>query len=277
MQRQALAWRREGRAVALVPTMGFLHQGHCSLIERAREEVGREGMVVVSIFVNPTQFGPKEDFKRYPRDLKRDLRLCGSAGADVVFAPKANDLYDEKAGHEASTFVVEESISKGMEGASRPGHFRGVATIVAKLFNLVLPGAAIFGEKDYQQSALIRRMVRDMFFPIRIVVSPTRRESDGLALSSRNIFLSKTQRQESIVLWQSIRDVRRAVSNRSRNARSLSTEIRARIESATAGRVDYVEFFDPETLRPVVRVKRGVRMALAVRFGKTRLIDNGLL
>ncbi|MBM3824143.1 MAG: pantoate--beta-alanine ligase [Verrucomicrobia bacterium] len=278
MQKRALRWRRQGLPVALVPTMGFLHPGHLSLIERARREAGRRGLVVVSIYVNPTQFGPREDFNRYPRDLKRDLRLCRQAGADFVFAPSNAEMYaGGGSGEESSTSVVEESVTIGMEGDSRPTHFRGVATVVAKLFHLVLPTVAVFGEKDYQQAALIRRMVRDLFFPLEVLVAPTRREPDGLAMSSRNVYLSETQRREAAVLFRALERTRARVADRPVSAPKLKSQVKAFIEGTTSGRLDYAEFFDSETLRPVRMVRPGARMALAVFFGKTRLIDNGPL
>ena len=186
MQRLARQWRGRGVRIAFVPTMGYLHDGHMSLVRRARRLVGPGGKVVVSIYVNPTQFGPQEDFARYPRDFPRDGRLCRQAGVDVMFLPTDATMYPGRARGLYSTFVVEEALSRPMEGAARPTHFRGVTTVVAKLFNLVQPDLAVFGAKDYQQAAVIQRMVRDLNFPLKIVVAPTLREADGLAMSSRN-------------------------------------------------------------------------------------------
>ncbi|RME93742.1 MAG: pantoate--beta-alanine ligase [Verrucomicrobia bacterium] len=280
MQRQALAWRREGRSVGFVPTMGYLHEGHLSLIRRARREVGPGGLVVVSIYVNPTQFGPTEDLDRYPRDVRRDLRLCREEGVDVVFLPSDASMYPGRDRGDYSTWVVEEQLTRSMEGSSRPTHFRGVTTVVAKLFHLVLPDVAVFGAKDYQQAAVIRRMVRDLNFPIRIVVAPTVREPDGLALSSRNAYLSPAERGQATVLWRAIQEARRRVRAAGANGVAAGT-LRRMVERLVAGcpdaRLDYVEFFEPESLRPLKRVARGAHMALAVWVGRTRLIDNGRL
>ena len=190
MQRWAGRWRREGRRIGFVPTMGYLHDGHVSLMHEARRRVGPDGAVVVSIYVNPTQFAPSEDLARYPRDMAGDRRRCREAGVDMIYAPTDAAMYPGRAEGRYSTYVVEERLGQGMEGASRPTHFRGVTTVVAKLFNAVLPDVAVFGAKDWQQAAVIRRMTRDLDFPVRIVVAPTRREADGLAMSSRNVYLA---------------------------------------------------------------------------------------
>lgn len=212
MQSLSKSWRRGAAQVGLVPTMGYLHAGHLTLVRRARELVGPGGKVVVSIYVNPTQFGPQEDFSRYPRDLARDARLCRSGGVDVVFAPPDAEMYPREEGASFSTYVVEESLSRGLEGASRPTHFRGVTTIVAKLFNLVQPDLAVFGAKDFQQAAVVRRMVRDLNFPLRIVVAPIHREADGLAMSSRNKYLEGELRARALVLWECIHKAQAAVA-----------------------------------------------------------------
>ncbi len=279
MQRRALEWRRLGVRVGLVPTMGYLHDGHLSLVRRAREWVGLEGQVVVSIYVNPTQFGPSEDLSRYPRDLERDQNLCRAEGVDVVFAPRDSEMYAGEEAGRHSTFVVESDLSQGLEGKARPTHFRGVTTVVAKLFNVVLPAVAVFGAKDYQQAQVIRRMVRDLNFPVRLLVSPTRREGDGLAMSSRNAYLSAAEREQAVVLSQAIREARRVVRSRRGGvvADGLVRELTAWIERRPAARVDHIAFVDPETLVPVKRVRAGVRMVLAVVVGRTRLIDNGRL
>jgi pantoate--beta-alanine ligase len=259
-----------------VPTMGYLHAGHLSLVRRARQIVGRRGRVVVSIYVNPTQFGPQEDLTRYPRDLARDLRLCRAEGVDVVFTPEDRQMYPRKDGADSSTFVVEEELARGMEGQSRPTHFRGVTTVVAKLFNLVQPEVAVFGAKDWQQAAIVKRMVRDLNFPLRIVVAPILREADGLAMSSRNKYLTGDLRQQALVLWRSIQEARGQV-HRSRkpiSAARLKESLRRMIEREPAARLDYVEFFQSDSLVPVAQVRRGSHMALAVFVGKTRLIDN---
>jgi pantoate--beta-alanine ligase len=279
MQRLARRWRRQGRRVGFVPTMGCLHEGHLSLARRARRLVGRRGAVVVSIYVNPTQFGPQEDFARYPRALARDLALCRAAGVDVVFAPRDEEMYPCRGHGGYSTYVVEERLARVMEGALRPGHFRGVATVVAKLFNLVWPDVALFGAKDWQQAAIIRRMVGDLNFPVKVVVAPTVREPDGLAMSSRNRYLAGELRVQALALWQAIRKAQAAVraARRPIRAAALRKQLRQFIERQPAARVDYLEFFEPDTLRPVAQVRRGVHLALAVFVGTTRLIDNARL
>lgn len=277
MQKTARRWQRAGFRIGFVPTMGFLHDGHLSLIKRARKEVGPRGKVVTSIYVNPTQFGPDEDFTKYPRDLKRDLRLCRAAGADVVFTPTDTTMYPGRDQDLYSTYVGEEQLTRGMEGASRPTHFRGVTTIVAKLFNCVLPDVAVFGSKDWQQAAVIKRMTSDLNFPIRIIIAPTLREADGLAMSSRNKYLTPDQRAQATVLIGAIKEARRAVKHGALPTAKLRVRLDKLIASRPAARLDYMEFFDSETLKPVNRVQRGTHMALAVFFGKTRLIDNSAL
>jgi pantoate--beta-alanine ligase len=278
MQQLGLRWRREGIQVGLVPTMGYLHQGHLSLIQRARRLVSPGGKVVVSIYVNPAQFAPTEDFSRYPRDLKRDSGLCRRAGVDVLFVPADTEIYPKAAGGSFSTYVVEGTLGQHMEGTSRPTHFRGVTTIVAKLFNIVQPGVAVFGAKDYQQAAIVKRMVRDLSFPVKIVVAPTYRERDGLAMSSRNRYLEGELRTQAVILWRSLQRVRAAVRRGSFiPAARLKAELKKFIETEPAARLDYVEFFEPETLAPVSQVSGGTHMALAVFIGKTRLIDNARL
>ena len=276
MQRLALQWRRAGVRVGLVPTMGYLHAGHISLVKRARKVVGPRGIVVVSIYVNPTQFGPKEDLSRYPRDLQRDSKLCREAGADVIFVPTDDDMYPGKEKGAFSTYAVEENLSRSMEGAARPTHFRGVTTVVAKLFNIVLPDIAVFGAKDFQQAAIVRRMASDLNFPLKIVVAPTVREPDGLAMSSRNKYLDACQRQQAAVLWQAIQRAREAVNKSGRpiNADKLRRELKAFIERQPEARLDYLQFFDAETFAPASAVTRGTHLALAVFVGRTRLIDN---
>jgi pantoate--beta-alanine ligase len=275
----ARAWRRGGVRVGLVPTMGYLHAGHLSLVQRARRAVGSGGKVVVSIYVNPTQFSPTEDFSRYPRDLARDSQLCRQEGVDVIFAPADAEMYLREAGKAFSTYVVEEDLSRVMEGRSRPTHFRGVATVVAKLFNIVQPDVAVFGAKDWQQAAIIQRLGRDLNFPLRIVVAPIRRERDGLAMSSRNKYLKGDLREQALVLSRSIREARDELrrSRRPVSAARLTQKLRRTIERQPAARVDYVEFFDPSTLVPVKQVRPGTQMALAVFIGTTRLIDNAAL
>ena len=255
--------------------MGNLHEGHLSLIRKARALAGEGGLVLVTIFVNKTQFGPHEDFKKYPRTLKADLAHCRQLGVDIVFAPEDNAMYLD--GH--STYVAEERLAKQMEGASRPTHFRGVTTVVAKLFNLTQPDIAVFGAKDWQQSAIISQMVDDLNYPIRIVIAPTVRERDGLAMSSRNRYLKPAERAEATVLIECIRLAKRLVrdSQAPLSAQTLKRRLGKQIASRHLAKLDYIEFFSPHTLEPAKRVGRGTHMALAVFFGKTRLIDNGRL
>jgi pantoate--beta-alanine ligase len=277
MQSLALRWKRAGTKIGFVPTLGYLHEGHLSLVREARKHAGPGGKVVVSIYVNPTQFAPTEDLSRYPRDLERDLKMLRALGVDVVFTPGDQEIYPGKSENRCSTYVVEENLARLMEGASRPTHFRGVTTIVAKLFNLVLPDVAVFGQKDYQQAAIIQRMVADLNFPLKIVVAPTYREPDGLAMSSRNKFLDAEQRAQAVILFHALRSAKAAVAKKSVTAVRLKKDLRHFITAVPLARLDYVEFFDPETLQPVRQVKRGAHMALAVFFGKTRLIDNARL
>ncbi len=292
MQRLARQWQRAGKRSGFVPTMGYLHAGHLSLVQRARRAVGKSGVVVVSIYVNPTQFGPKEDFAKYPRDLKRDFKLCRAAGVDVIFTPSDREMYPRQArsrrGDEAdgprfhkrgySTYVVEGNLSQSMEGASRPTHFRGVTTVVAKLFNIVLPDLAVFGAKDWQQAAIIKRMVSDLNFPVRIIVAPTLRERDGVAMSSRNKYLTGDLRRQATVLWCCIQ-IARATVKKSKTfpAAKLKAAVKKLVACEPDARLDYVEFFEQDTLAPVSKVNRGTHMALAVFVGKTRLIDNASL
>lgn len=274
MQRLALRWRRAGARIGFVPTMGYLHAGHIYLVRRARELVGPKGKVVVSIYVNPAQFAPTEDLARYPRDLKRDRQHCRAAGTDVLFVPKDKEVYPP--GY--STYVAEERLSRTMEGAARPGHFRGVTTVVAKLFNIVLPEIAVFGAKDFQQAAVVRKMTSDLNFPLRIVVAPTMREADGLAMSSRNKYLEGPLRAQAGVLFQALAKARGAVkAGKALEARALREELRNLIEKQPDARVDYIEFFDPTTFEKVDLVNRHAHMALAVFVGSTRLIDNASL
>jgi pantoate--beta-alanine ligase len=277
MQRLAKRWQSRKARVGFVPTMGYLHEGHLSLVRRARRAVGKRGVVVVSIYVNPTQFGPKEDLSRYPRNFPRDKKLCRAAGVDVIFAPDDNQMYPQNGGGAYSTVVAEESLSRGMEGAARPGHFCGVATVVAKLFNLVLPEVAVFGAKDFQHAAVIQRMVRDLNFPVKIVVAPTHREPDGLAMSSRNKYLTPIQRAQATVLHEALQLAAKLVKRKMVSSATLKAQLKQFIGRRPEARVDYIEFFDPRTLQPVSRAERGVHMALAVFFGKTRLIDNARL
>jgi pantoate--beta-alanine ligase len=226
--------------------------------------------------VNPTQFAPQEDFSRYPRDLKGDAALCRKESVDVIFAPDDDEMYPRKGSETYSTYVSEEALSRTMEGASRPTHFRGVTTIVAKLFNVVQPGWAVFGAKDFQQAAIIKRMTRDLNLPVNIDVAPIFRESDGLAMSSRNKYLVGDLRHQAVVLWRSLKKTQSELRQKRvpLSASLLKAKLKRLIECEPAARVDYIEFFSPETLTPVAKVEQGVQMALAVFIGKTRLIDN---
>lgn len=266
MQEQVRAWRRDGVRIGFVPTMGALHEGHLSLIDQARQPGGK---VVVSIFVNPTQFGPAEDLDKYPRNFARDEALCAGRGADVVFYPNVTDMYVP--GH--STWVIEEKLSQPLCGASRPGHFRGVATVVAKLFNIVQPDVAVFGQKDAQQSLVIQRMVRDLNFPLAVVVAPIVREADGLAMSSRNQYLSAEDRAAAPVICRSLLEIQDLCRNGERNPRFLRQLISDRITEA-GGRIDYIEIVSREDLRTVEEINGRCLVAVAAFFGKTRLIDN---
>ncbi|MCS6770673.1 MAG: pantoate--beta-alanine ligase [Kiritimatiellae bacterium] len=270
MQTWALAQRQAGVSVGFVPTMGYLHEGHLSLVRLAR---ARADVTVVSIFVNPTQFGPNEDFDSYPRDLERDERLCREAGVDVVFAPAAEDMYAV----DASVSVTESRLASGLCGASRPGHFTGVCTVVAKLFNLVQPSVAVFGEKDAQQLRVIRRMVRDLNFPVEIVAGPIVREPDGLAMSSRNARLKPEERAQAVCLRRALDAVERAFAAGERDADALRKIARGVIEHAPLARVDYIEIVDDESLEPVLLIERPALCALAVHFPSARLIDNTVL
>ena len=277
MQRLAKKWRREGILIGLVPTMGYLHEGHLSLVRDARKRVGKDGGVVVSIYVNPTQFAPTEDFSKYPRDLKRDLAMLRKEGVDVVFTPEDREMYPDRRDvpEGFSTYVVEEKLSRSMEGASRPTHFRGVTTVVAKLFNIVQPDVAVFGQKDFQQAAIIKRMQRDLNFPVRVIVAQTVREADGLAMSSRNKYLEGDLRRQALVLRRALDAAKSAVKKSKKiSAEALKADLKKLIEAEPDARLDYVEFFDPETLMPMAEVSAGAQMALAVFVGKTRLIDN---
>ena len=278
MQKLALQWKRAGVKIGFVPTMGYLHAGHLSLVSAARKRVGKNGKVVVSIYVNPTQFAPTEDLSKYPRDLKRDLKLCREAGVDIVFTPGNAEMYSGKTEGNYSTYVVEGNLGRVMEGAARPTHFRGVTTVVAKLFNIVLPDVSVFGQKDFQQAAIIQRMTRDLNFPVKIIVAPTLRERDGLAMSSRNKYLVGDLRRQATVLWCAIQIAKIAVQkSKSVSAADLKSDLKKLIEIEPDAKLDYVEFFNPETLQRVAQVKRGTQMALAVFVGKTRLIDNARL
>ncbi|GER81077.1 MAG: pantoate--beta-alanine ligase [Anaerolineales bacterium] len=256
----------DGR-LGLVPTMGYLHKGHLSLARRAREECDR---VAASIFVNPTQFGPTEDLSKYPRDLDRDLSLLDAAGVDLVWTPDNETIYPP----DFSTWVEVEGLTKPLEGAARPGHFRGVTTVVAKLFNAVQPQAAYFGQKDAQQAAVVRKMTRDLNFPVEIVVCPTVREADGLAMSSRNSYLSPEERKSAVVLFRALTAAREAFERGERDAESLRKVMSEMLASEPRARTQYVSCADYDTLEELATVTGKALLSMAVFIGKTRLIDN---
>jgi pantoate--beta-alanine ligase len=270
MQAQAQEWRAQGKKVVLVPTMGFFHQGHLSLMEYGRTVGDR---LVVSLFVNPAQFGPHEDYQGYPRDLERDTDLVRQVGADVLYRPRADAMYPE--GYQ--TFVTVEHLSEGLCGASRPGHFRGVATVVLKLFNQVLPDAAIFGEKDYQQLIIIRRLVADLNLPTEIVGRPIVREPDGLAMSSRNTYLQPEERASALCLYRALQAARELVASGENSRDRILMAVKQIITSTPHTAIDYVALVEPETLMEVEAIRGSARLALAVWVGKARLIDNTLL
>jgi pantoate--beta-alanine ligase len=264
--------RRQEKRRVLVPTMGALHKAHGELIRVARETAGKDGEVVVSIFVNPLQFEPGSDYERYPRPEKEDEEFCRKLDVDLLFRPSASEMYPDN----RSVFVEENSLSNVLEGKSRPGHFRGVCTVVAKLFNILQPDAAVFGEKDFQQLAIIRRMVRDLNYKIDIVAVPTVREEDGLAFSSRNRYLNAEERKQAAVIRKALL-IAKASTRLFGSSADVLQVIRATIEDAPLARIDYVDLVDAETLQPIDSVKSNSLLAVAVFFGKTRLIDNIVL
>lgn len=271
MQQTALALRAAGKRIGFVPTMGNLHDGHLSLVRIAKQH---SDVVVVSIFVNPTQFGPNEDFAAYPRTFEADRARCEAEGVDLVFYPSVPDMYP--AG--ASVSLTENSLSRTLCGAARPGHFDGVCTVVAKLFNLVLPHVAVFGEKDAQQLRVIRRMVRDLRFPVEIVSGPTAREADGLARSSRNQYLTAEQRPQAVCLRRALDEAERRFAAGERDPAALVAAMRAVVAQAPAAKIDYIEIVDDETLQPLAGpIARPALAALAVWVGTPRLIDNAVL
>ena len=308
------AIKKDGQTVGFVPTMGALHEGHVSLIKRARKE---NDIVVISIFVNPTQFGPKEDYKRYPRNLSRDRKIAQKEGVDIIFAPSVKDMYPIRSPHQRcgsrlgrltsngvnpqifSTYVEETELSKILEGAIRPGHFKGVTTVVLKLFNIVQPDKSYFGQKDFQQAVIIRKMVEDLNVDTKIKILPTVREKDGLAMSSRNAYLNKDERRTATILYRSLTEAKHLIENGLTDVEKIKKRMRALIKkenisdppsprrrqsgsgaSETRLRrasIDYIEIREPETLRPVKKISEDVVILLAVRIGKVRLIDNVII
>jgi pantoate--beta-alanine ligase len=265
--------RRAGARIAFVPTMGFLHEGHLRLVDEARRRVGPAGAVVMSIFVNPLQFAPTEDLDRYPRDLPRDRALAAGRGVDAIFIPAVETMYPPG----SETRVVPGPTAARWEGEQRPGHFAGVLTVVAKLFHLVGPDVACFGQKDFQQAALVRRMVRDLDWPLGIAVVPTAREADGLALSSRNVYLSAEERARALGLSAGLRAAAEAFAAGERDAAALAARVRAALPVHPEDVAEYIAVADPDTLEPVATADARTVVMLAVRVGRTRLIDNAIL
>jgi pantoate--beta-alanine ligase len=270
MQENSESLRGDGRRIACVPTMGYLHDGHLSLMRIAKK---RADVLVVSVFVNPAQFGPEEDFETYPRNLERDLELCAKEDVDIVFTPKTGALYPDG----FQSYVKLEHLPHHLCGLSRPVFFTGVATVVSKLFNIVRPHVAVFGEKDYQQLLVIRRMVQDLNFNTEIIGAPIVREKDGLAMSSRNAYLTSEQRPAALTLYRSLLQARKRVETGERDAARILEEARDLITAQPETDIDYLSICDPETLIDVERIDRPALMALAVKVGKTRLIDNTIL
>ena len=257
-------------SVGFVPTMGYLHQGHLALVKQARAE---NSVVIASIFVNPTQFGPTEDFKSYPRDTERDLAMLRKERTDIVFMPSAEEMYPEG----FNSWVDVEKVTDRLEGSYRPGHFKGVATVVAKLFNIVEPTRAYFGQKDAQQVLVIKKMVADLNMNLEVIVAPTVRESDGLAMSSRNVYLNPQERQASIILFKALTLARNRREKGERNAETVRQEMTSLISQEPLAKIEYVSIADAQTLEELSKIDRPALVSLSVRFGKTRLIDNMLL
>jgi pantoate--beta-alanine ligase len=259
--------KSEGKSVGFVPTMGYLHDGHISLIKKARNETD---IVVLSIFVNPIQFAPGEDYKKYPRDTERDNKTAEKEGVDIIFAPEVSDMYTK----DYSTFVEEKELSKILEGASRPTHFRGVTTVVLKLFNIIQPDISYFGQKDFQQAVIIKKMVKDLNLDTKIKVLPTVREKDGLAQSSRNTYLNKAERKAATVLYRSLTEAKKLIEGGLDNTEKVKKKIKNIIDKESLAEIDYIEIREMETLKAIKEIKKRAVILLAVRIGKVRLIDN---
>ncbi len=267
MQSFSKSLRMDGKKIAFVPTMGYFHEGHLSLMKEAKKMAD---CLVVSIYVNPTQFGPKEDFSKYPRDLDRDLKMAESVNVDVIFYPPDKEMYPAN----YQTYVDVEKVTQNLCGMSRPGHFRGVATVCNKLFNIVKPDFAIFGKKDFQQFVTIKRMVDDLNMDIQIVGSPTVRESDGLAMSSRNKYLNKDERKSALTLFKALKLAQKLYSNGEKKSSVIITEVEKLIKRASFTAIDYIKICDTRTLKDADKIKNQSVIALAVKVGNTRLIDN---
>ena len=262
--------RRRGKTIGFVPTMGAFHEGHLSLMRKCKKE---NDLTVVSIFVNPAQFAPHEDFKKYPRHKRKNILLAKSENVDIIFYPSVDEMYPKR----YLTYINVEKITATLCGKIRPGHFRGVATIVGKLLNIILPNVMYLGQKDAQQCVVLKHLVRDLDFPVKIKILPTKRENNGLALSSRNEYLSKTQRQEAAILYKSLRLAKQKILNGQRHAQQIKNEIRQNILRNSSGVIDYIYCVDAQALTPLKNLKGRILIALAVRFGRTRLIDNILV
>lgn len=270
MQKAGIALHREGKRIGFVPTMGYLHEGHLSLMRIARPQCD---VLVTSIFVNPTQFGPNEDLDTYPRDIERDQALCREAGVDIIFYPTPPEMYEP----DHTVYVVENHFASGLCGSSRPIHFRGVLTVVAKLFNIVRPDVAVFGQKDAQQFRLIQQMARDLNFPVDIQGGPIVRETDGLAMSSRNAYLSAEERKEAVQIYRSLQRAEEMFGAGERWADFYKEQMEAVIRQAPSARIDYIELVDWQTFQPVTRIASDTLVAVAVFFERARLIDNTIL
>jgi pantoate--beta-alanine ligase len=272
MQKVADELRKEGKIIGVVPTMGYLHEGHLSLIRLAKE---KSDVVITTIFVNPLQFAPNEDYDRYPRDFERDVKLAQSAGCDIIFHPSVEEMYPQN----FLTYVEVDKLTKVLEGEFRPTHFRGVTTVVAKLFNITKPHIAVFGQKDAQQALIIKQMVRDLNFDIEIIVAPIIREPDGLAMSSRNVYLSDSERKDATVLYESLKLAEKLIENGERNSKNIILKMEELIKSKPTAKIDYIAIVEPETLEKVETLSEGKKylIALAVRIGSTRLIDNTIV
>jgi pantoate--beta-alanine ligase len=272
IQKVADELRKEGKIIGVVPTMGYLHEGHLSLIRLAKE---KSDVVITTIFVNPLQFAPNEDYDRYPRDFERDVKLAQSAGCDIIFHPSVEEMYPQN----FLTYVEVDKLTKVLEGEFRPTHFRGVTTVVAKLFNITKPHIAVFGQKDAQQALIIKQMVRDLNFDIEIIVAPIVREPDGLAMSSRNVYLSDSERKDATVLYESLKLAEKLIENGERNSKNIILKMEELIKSKPTAKIDYIAIVEPETLEKVETLSEGKEylIALAVRIGSTRLIDNTIV
>lgn len=259
--------KKEGKSIGFVPTMGYLHEGHLSLVKAARKHTD---VVVMSIFVNPIQFGPKEDFDKYPRDLKRDEEMAREAGVDVIFYPHLKDMYPE--GY--ATYVTVERLTENLCAAARPGHFRGVATVVTKLFNIVKPDVAYFGQKDMQQAVMVKKMAYDLNMDVEVKIMPIAREKDGLAMSSRNTYLSDAERRDAVIIYQSLKNAESLIKNGERDAKKIVKAVEAAISSKQSARIEYVKVVDTKELKDLKVISGEAALAVAVYFGSTRLIDN---